>query len=90
MAFNKLAVCERAIGQIVNVGGQKEISILDLAFRVRELARSESPITFTSHYQYMQRRSPSVEKLAHLVEWVPRTPLDNIIDDVLIWQRSLV
>lgn len=86
-AFNKLAICEAALGEIVNVGGREEISILDLAYRVRERAGSESTIVFTPHVELMQRRSPSTYKLRRLIGWVPDTPLDTIIDDVIEDQR---
>jgi UDP-glucose 4-epimerase len=83
-----------AAGQIYNVGAQTEISILELAQRVKDLTQSKSPIVmvpyadaYESGYQDMPRRIPDTSKLEALVGFAPTTDIDEIVDSVM---RSFV
>jgi UDP-glucose 4-epimerase len=83
-----------AAGQIYNVGAQTEISILELAQRVKDLTQSTSPIVtipyadaYESGYQDMPRRIPDTSKLKALVGFAPTTDIDEIVDSVM---RSFV
>jgi UDP-glucose 4-epimerase len=83
-----------AAGQIYNVGAQTEISILQLAQRVKELTQSTSPIVMVPYadaydagYQDMPRRIPDTSKLKALVGFAPTTDIDEIVDSVM---RSFV
>jgi UDP-glucose 4-epimerase len=83
-----------AAGQIYNVGAQTEISILELAQRVKELTQSASPIVMVPYedayetgYQDMPRRIPDTSKLKALVGFAPTTDIDEIVDSVM---RSFV
>ena len=65
-ALIKLAQEPRAIGQVFNIGNTEEISILDLAERIRTLASSRSPIEFVPYekayeagFEDMPRRARS-------------------------------
>jgi UDP-glucose 4-epimerase len=75
-----------ARGQVVNVGGTGETSILDLARLVKKICRSRSPIRRTPYAQIypqgfedMQRRKPKVKRLRQLTGYRPQTPLPEII-----------
>jgi len=94
-ALTKLIECEEAKGEVVNVGGKEEVSILDLARRVKEKVRSSSPIklvpyedVFPSDFEDMRRRVPSTEKLLKLTGFVPSVGLDAILDDVISSHRD--
>jgi UDP-glucose 4-epimerase len=83
-----------AAGQIYNVGAQTEITILELAQRVKELTGTASPIVmipyedaYESGYQDMPRRIPDTTKLRNLVGFAPTTDIDEIVDSVM---RSFV
>lgn len=85
-ALVRLQRCAPANGQVVNVGGTEEISILDLARRVLEVTESHSPIEFVPYdlayapgFEDMQRRRPCVTKLQTLVGFTASTSLDEII-----------
>jgi len=91
-----IALMERpeAAGEIYNIGGSTEISILDLAQRVKVLTGSESPIVkipyedaYESGYENMPRRVPDTSKLRNLIGFAPTTGIDEIIDSVM---RSFV
>ena len=87
-----VALMERpeAAGEIYNIGASTEISILDLAKRVKEITKSNSPVVlvpyadaYESGYQDMPRRIPDTTKLRSLVGFAPTTDIDEIIDSVM-------
>jgi UDP-glucose 4-epimerase len=74
-------------GEVFNIGSTQEISIEELALLVRERLGSRSRILYTpydhaysSGYEDMQRRVPSVEKLYALTGFRPQITLPEIID----------
>ena len=88
-ALVRLQNSPAANGQVFNVGGSEEISILDLARTVVELVRSKSSIDFIPYndayapgFEDMRRRKPVVEKLFGVTGFRPSTPLRKIIESV--------
>ena len=88
-ALVKLVDSDRAIGEVVNIGNTEEISIEDLARRVKQRTSSSSSIEFVPYdqayepgFEDMMRRVPCVDKLHALTGFRPQTPLDEIIDRV--------
>ena len=86
---------EAAYGQVYNVGNDSEISILDLARKVREVTGGKSEIQHVPYdqayevgFEDMQRRIPSVEKISALLGWRPTLKLDQILSDVIDHQRA--
>ena len=89
-AILSLSNSDEAIGEVYNVGGVGEVSILELAEKIIERTNSSSKITFTPYdeaypvgYEDMQRRVPDISKIKSALGWVPEKNLDNIIDDVV-------
>jgi UDP-glucose 4-epimerase len=89
-AIAKLIECPDAIGDVTNIGGVEEITIGNLAERVKKLTNSTSEIKFISYdeaytkdFEDMQRRVPSIEKIEKLVRWRPETGLDDILKRVM-------
>jgi UDP-glucose 4-epimerase len=85
-ALVRLQNCSVARGQVFNVGGNEEISILDLARLVIETLESGSQIELVPYdeaygpgFDDMRRRKPVVEKLARTVGFRPATALREII-----------
>ncbi len=81
----------RTSGEIFNVGANNQISILELAERVKEMARSDSPIVhvpFDAVYgtgiEDMLHRVPCTDKVRQTIGWVPRRTLDGILGDVIV------
>lgn len=79
-----------AVGEIVNVGNDEETTIENLARRVKELAGSDSPISYISYeeaygsgFEDMERRVPDLTKLRSLVGNRPRKSLDEILTSVI-------
>jgi UDP-glucose 4-epimerase len=73
-------------GEIFNIGGTEEVSILDLAKLVVKTLGSKSRIelipydqAYAPGFDDMRRRKPRVEKLERFVKFRPRTTLQEII-----------
>jgi UDP-glucose 4-epimerase len=75
-----------AEGQVFNVGSQEEVSIADLAERIRSLTASDSEIVLVPYdeayeagFEDMQRRRPDTTRLRNLLGWQPTRTLDDIV-----------
>jgi UDP-glucose 4-epimerase len=76
-------------GEIFNIGTQAEITITDLAEKVREVVGSTSEITYIPYdeayepgFEDMHRRMPDISKIQQTIGWEPRRTLDQIVVDV--------
>lgn len=94
-AITLLMETVKAEGEVVNIGGVEEVSILSLAQRIIEKTGSDSEIrmipydvAFSKDFEDMQRRVPSTEKLKGLTGFAPTIALDRILDDVIADLRS--
>ena len=94
-AFMRLVEHADAFGQVFNIGGVEEISILDLAKRIIAACDSSSEIQFIPYdqafgkdFEDMQRRVPSVERIAALIGFNPQTYLADILKHVIAYMRE--
>ena len=74
------------LGEIFNIGGTEEVSILALAKLVVKTLGAKSKMVFVPYdkayspgFDDMRRRKPLVEKLERFVKFKPQTPLREII-----------
>jgi UDP-glucose 4-epimerase len=81
--------CHEAIGKPINLGVNQEISILNLAQRVKELTGSQSEIVFKSYgevyamgFEDMERRVPDNSLLKNLTGWQDTKKIEDIIRDI--------
>jgi UDP-glucose 4-epimerase len=79
-----------AEGDVFNVGNDHEVSIEDLARKVKEMTGSDSEIEYLSYekaygpgFEDMQRRCPNIEKVKNLIGYQPRHDLEAIIQSVI-------
>jgi UDP-glucose 4-epimerase len=86
----------RAVGEVVNIGNPSEISITDLAMRVKELTGSRSDIVripydqaYEAGFEDMPRRVPDISKIRALVSYEPTVELDEILSRVIEYFRQL-
>ncbi|HYJ87149.1 MAG TPA: GDP-mannose 4,6-dehydratase, partial [Pyrinomonadaceae bacterium] len=82
-ALVKLMDQPESVGQVFNIGSNEEISILQLAEKVKELTESNSEIVFVPYdeayeegFEDMPRRVPDISKIKKLVGFSPDMPLD--------------
>ena len=85
-ALVRLQDCRKARGEIFNIGGTEEISMLELARLVVKTLGSKSKIelipydqAYAPGFDDMRRRKPLVEKLERFVKFKPQTTLREII-----------
>jgi UDP-glucose 4-epimerase len=90
-----MLVGDAAYGEVFNVGSNEEVTITQLASRVRELTESTSEIVYVPYdeayetgFEDMQRRIPDTTKVRELVGWTPTRSLDDILRDVVAFQQS--
>jgi UDP-glucose 4-epimerase len=86
-----------AIGDVFNVGAQREISINDLAALVLELAGSSSRIrhvpyaeAYEEGFEDLPRRMPDITKVSSLTGWHPKRSLQEIVTEVIAHHRKTV
>ena len=92
----KLADHEAAVGQVLNVGNDREeVTIGDLARRVKERTGSRSEIVtvpydqaYEEGFEDMPRRVPDLGKLRELTGYEPKVHLDEILDRVIEYFTS--
>jgi UDP-glucose 4-epimerase len=86
----RLGDTDAAIGEVVNIGQPVEIAMNDLAELVRTVVGSESPIVhlpydqaYAPGFEDMRRRVPDVRRLGELIGFVPNTPLEQTIREII-------
>ncbi|MFW5854292.1 MAG: GDP-mannose 4,6-dehydratase [Thermodesulfobacteriota bacterium] len=96
-AFLALMENDRAVGEVFNIGGTEEISILELAHKIIRETGSRSACelipyeeAYAKDFEDMQRRVPSIDKIRDTVGFEPKTGLDAILRRVINYQQSLV
>ncbi|MFN3533868.1 MAG: GDP-mannose 4,6-dehydratase [Desulfatiglandales bacterium] len=89
-AIVKLMEIPEAEGEVFNIGNDEEISINELAQKVKEMTRSPSPIEHISYelaygpgFEDMERRCPDISKLKGFIGYEPKYNIDMIIQDVI-------
>ena len=73
-------------GRTFNVGGHEEVTIRELAERIKTLVNSPSEITYVPYaeayapgFEDMERRVPSTERIHALLGWQAEITLDQLI-----------
>jgi UDP-glucose 4-epimerase len=81
---------KNTIGEVFNIGGLDEISVLNLAKLIIERTGSKSDLVFMSYddaysigYEDMARRVPDITKLTSFTGWLPKLDIKTIIDDTI-------
>jgi len=89
-ALIKLMDRSDSVGQVYNIGSNEEISIFELAKKVKQLTNSDSEIVFLPYdeayeegFEDMPRRVPDITKINQLVGFLPEMTLDGILQSVI-------
>ncbi len=94
-AIIDLSMHPQAVGQVFNIGSEQEVTIMDLAKMVRDVARSSSEITLVPYdqayeegFEDMGRRVPDLSKIRNLIGYKPTVDLPNIVAQVVEYYRQ--
>ena len=94
-AIMRLVDSESAVGQVFNIGNGKEITILELAKRVKELAGSSSEIVtipydqaYEEGFEDMPRRAPDISKIRKAIGYEPTLGIRAILEKVIEYERK--
>src|SRR5690606_23598499 len=95
-ALLRLMVEPRAIGEVFNIGNTEEVTMRDLAGKVKAIAGSRSPIVtvpyeeaYEAGFEDMPRRVPDLTKVEQLIGYKPEVALEEIIRRVVDGQRGV-
>jgi len=94
-AVIKLAECDEAVGEVFNLGNGAEVTIEELARKVKEMTGSSSEIVHISYgqayeegFEDMRRRVPDISKLKRYIGYEPQVQLDEMIAKVVEYYRN--
>ena len=80
----------RAVGEVFNIGNGTEITIGDLALRIKQMTGSQSPIVripydqaYEAGFEDMPRRVPDLTRVEGLIGYAPKHQLDEILTRVI-------
>ncbi|MGA3058955.1 MAG: UDP-glucuronic acid decarboxylase family protein [Candidatus Bathyarchaeia archaeon] len=73
-------------GEVVNVGNTQEVTILELAQKIKAITKCKSPITFhLLPKDDPKRRCPDTTKIARLIGWNPNVCLEEGLKRTIAW-----
>jgi len=85
----KLAFLEEAKGEVINIGSDKEITILELAELVKKLTKSSSEIEFHPlPKDDPPRRKPDITKAKEILDWEPKVELKEGLSKMIEWFKE--
>jgi UDP-glucose 4-epimerase len=90
IAILKLTESDNTLGEVFNIGGVGETTILDLAKLIIKQTNSNSDYKFIEYddaylsgYEDMERRVPNISKIKSYIDWEPKLTLEDIIKDTI-------
>ncbi len=88
-------VLGRVNGEVFNIGSNEEVTIRELAERVKARTGSHSEIVlipyeqaYEAGFEDMRRRVPDLRKIEAVIGWQPRTSLDETIDQIVAFFQA--
>jgi UDP-glucose 4-epimerase len=94
-ALVRLMEAPEAEGEIFNVGNEAEVTINELAQKVREMTGSDSQIDHLPYekaygpgFEDMERRCPNTEKIRRMIGWKPTYDLEAMIQSVIDYFKA--
>jgi UDP-glucose 4-epimerase len=89
-ALVKIMACDEALGKVVNIGNPEEVTMNELAKRVKTMTGSASMIrmipyeeAYTGGFEDMRRRVPDITRAGELIGFHPTRDLTSILNDVV-------
>ena len=85
----------KAVGEVYNIGSDTEVTISELAERIKRLTGSDSRIVYVPYdeayeegFEDMMRRVPDTSKIHSLIGYSPKIELDQILEGVIEYQEA--
>jgi UDP-glucose 4-epimerase len=95
--IEKLAFEKKATGNVFNIGSTQEISILELAEKVKKMTGSRSAIihipyekAYSPGFEDMDRRVPDITKINLLTGWKATRDINDILSDVISFEKGQI
>ena len=86
--FWRLAASD--LNEPINIGNPEEVSVLDLAKVIRDLAGAESEIEFLERpVNDPEVRRPDITRATTELGWAPQVPLREGLGRTIEWARSV-
>jgi UDP-glucose 4-epimerase len=89
-AIIEVAEHPNAVGEVYNIGSNHEITILELAKKIKHMTGSDSDIVFVPYdeayeegFEDMLRRVPDISKICGLIGYNPKIDLDGILESII-------
>ncbi len=86
---------QEAVGQVYNIGNTQEVTILELAEKIKEMSGSTSKVVMVPYeqayddgFEEMMRRQPDISKIHALTGYTPKFSLEEILASVIEHERS--
>ena len=81
-----LTASKKAKGEVVNVGNSQEVTILELANKIKEATKCKSAIEFHPlPKDYPKRRCPDTSKLEKVVGWKQTVSFEEGLQRTVAW-----
>jgi UDP-glucuronate decarboxylase len=81
-----LIVASNVKGEVVNVGNAQEVTVLELAQKIKDITKCTSPITFHPlPKDDPKRRCPDTTKLERLIGWKPNVCFEEGLKRTVSW-----
>ena len=94
-ALVRLMAVKEAEGQVINLGADREISINNLAKKVKELTNSSSKIThipynqaYPDGFEDLRRRVPDISNARRMIGYEPKFSLEETIKKIIKYQQE--
>lgn len=85
----------KATGDVFNIGSEEEITIKELAKKVKKMTKSSSPIVYIPYekvygkrFEDMERRRPDISKIKQLIHFSPSYHLDQMLEFIIEYYRK--
>ncbi|MBN2461252.1 MAG: GDP-mannose 4,6-dehydratase [Candidatus Cloacimonetes bacterium] len=86
----KLMNCKKAEGEIFNIGNDYEVTIEELANKIKKITNSNSKIEYIAYedayekgFEDMRQRKPDLTKIKKFIDYKPKYDLDMILSRII-------
>ncbi len=94
-ALTRLIECDQAVGEIINVGSDKSITIAALAEKIINMTVADSELRYLTYDQVYGRpfddlmvRAPDLSKIKRLIGYRAKFSLDETLQEIIKFERT--